>query len=372
MANQPRGQFVEVVCCQMSLWEQNLENNFLSFFFSFPAGKKHFTKFFTEVKIWIIFVAYRLTFFFFFLMGKEVVWIVRQKWTTTDSVVQFRREQNADSHFITECPLYFRWAVFLHCTGLHIVELINSVNSSSYILYRFAPWQEEENLSCLPSKMYFKRLCNQKSEFADVWSECDKNAHLMITAPRTMQGLSGSCLEIPCSFTPQPSEQFDGKRSTGGVWIKSDSRFAQNEDNVVFNSSRGMNAYPMKFTGDLIERNCTTLFSNLTSAYSNAYFFRVENKPFTATASCHRLDIIVRGKTFIICIHVLVLGAQPLISIFKKRRRKKKVCINRQIYTHCKYLYGKHYLHTDSTCILEDMRTFVPANYKCSCCQITW
>lgn len=260
MANPPRGQFVEVVCCQMSLWGQ--------------------------------------------------------KWTTADSVVQFRREQNAGSHFVTECPLCVRWAVFLHRIRLHIVELISSANSSSCILYRFAPWQGEENLFCLPSKMYFKRLRNQKSEFAGVWSECDKNAHLIITAPRTMRGLSGSCLEIPCSFTPQPFEQFDGKSSTGGVWIKKDSRFAHNKDNVVFNSSWGVSAYPMKFTGDLNERNCTTLFSNLTSAYSNAYFFRVESKALTATASCHRLTIIVRGKAFIICMHVLVLGAQPLITIF--------------------------------------------------------
>lgn len=159
--------------------------------------------------------------------------------------------------------------------------------------------------------MYFKQLRNQKSEFADVWSECDKNAHLIITTPRTVQGLSGSCLEIPCSFTPQLSEQFVGERSTGGVWIKKDSRFAHNQDNVVFNSSKETNAYPMKFTGDLNERNCTTLFSNLTSAYSNAYFFRVESKAFTATASCHHLKIIVQGKTFLICMHVLLLGAQP-------------------------------------------------------------
>ncbi|XP_075869839.1 myelin-associated glycoprotein-like [Nelusetta ayraudi] len=131
---------------------------------------------------------------------------------------------------------------------------------------------------------------------SDVWSECDKNAHLIITTPRTVQGLSGSCLEIPCSFTPQLSEQFVGKRSTGGVWIKKDSRFAHNQDNVVFNSSKETNAYPMKFTGDLNERNCTTLFSNLTSAYSNAYFFRVESKAFTATASCHHLKIIVQDS----------------------------------------------------------------------------
>lgn len=131
---------------------------------------------------------------------------------------------------------------------------------------------------------------------SDVWSECGRNAHLIIAAPQTMQGLSGSCLEIPCSFTPQPSEQSDGKGSAGGVWIKHDPRFAHNRDNVVFNSSRQMNTYPMEFTGDLRERNCTTLFSNLTSAHSNAYFFRVENEPLTATASCHPLNIIVRDS----------------------------------------------------------------------------
>lgn len=201
----------------------------------------------------------------------------------------------------------------LFISGELLSYIVLAFNSSSYILYRFAPWQEEENLFCVPSKMHFKRLCNQcECEFADVWSECGKNAHLIIAAPRTMQGLSGSCLEIPCSFTPQPSEHFDGRGSAGGVWLKHDPRFAHNRDNVVFNSSRWMNEYPMQFTGDLRERNCTTLFSNLTSAHSNAYFFRVESKPLTATASCHPLNIIVRGKTFVVCIRVLVLGAQPL------------------------------------------------------------
>lgn len=125
---------------------------------------------------------------------------------------------------------------------------------------------------------------------------CDKPAKFAITAPKEMQGLSESCLEIPCDF-PLPRE-FDGSSSAGGVWIINDSRFEQNNKNVIYNSSKGHNTYPMNFTGNLREGNCTTLLSDLTPTYSKTFFFRVENRNFKATASCNPLKIKVQGKTF--------------------------------------------------------------------------
>lgn len=142
---------------------------------------------------------------------------------------------------------------------------------------------------------------DQNSDVADVWLACEKNAQLAITAPEKLESFSQSCLEIPCNFTPSNSPnsaKFDNRLATGGVWILSDSRFEERESKVIFNSSKERSEYPMKLTGNLSEATCTTLFSNLTTAYSNMYFFRVENGPFKATASCNPVIIQVKGKTF--------------------------------------------------------------------------
>lgn len=142
-------------------------------------------------------------------------------------------------------------------------------------------------------------LCSSVSfiEFAGVWAVCDKQAALSITAPLKMEALSGSCLLIPCNFTAhlKGNEQLD----TGeifGVWIKSDSRFHKFPSNVIFNSSKTNNTYPMALCGELKNNNCSTLFSNLLPSYTDTYYFRIEAPKFKATASCHPLQIAVRGK----------------------------------------------------------------------------
>lgn len=141
---------------------------------------------------------------------------------------------------------------------------------------------------------------NHNPEFADVWSECEKKPQLTITAPRELVALSDSCLEISCSFSPASdwSEKFDSALDISGVWIKNDPRFEREKHNVIFNSSAEPSEYLMELTGKLSQRNCTTLFSHVATAYSNWYYFRVESKPFKATASCHPVKIQVQGKKF--------------------------------------------------------------------------
>lgn len=109
-----------------------------------------------------------------------------------------------------------------------------------------------------------------------------------------MEALSGSCLQIPCNFSAK--SDFDNKRETFAVWIRSDPRFSINLSNVIFNSSETVNTYPMHITGNLSSKNCTTLFSSLSPNYTDTYFLRIENKPFMATASCNPLKIRVRGR----------------------------------------------------------------------------
>ncbi|KAK7881616.1 hypothetical protein WMY93_030025 [Mugilogobius chulae] len=130
---------------------------------------------------------------------------------------------------------------------------------------------------------------------------CDAMNALNIATPNTLKALSGSCLQIPCSFTPKylTVNPFDATRPVIGVWLKTGTNFRENPHYVIFKSSNDNNPYPMKITGDLTKKNCTTLFSNLTTNFSDDYFFRIENKPYLATAECEPLKINITDSPWI-------------------------------------------------------------------------
>ncbi|XP_005755255.1 myelin-associated glycoprotein-like, partial [Pundamilia nyererei] len=123
---------------------------------------------------------------------------------------------------------------------------------------------------------------------------CPEYSDLFITAPTEMEALSGSCLQIPCSFSAAGPVKFDIRRAVFGVWIKNHSNVNKFPNNEISNSSGTVNIYPMKITGNLKEKNCTTLFSNLTTTYTNTYYFRIMNWPFRATAACDPLKIKIK------------------------------------------------------------------------------
>ncbi|XP_068604183.1 myelin-associated glycoprotein [Brachionichthys hirsutus] len=128
-----------------------------------------------------------------------------------------------------------------------------------------------------------------------VWADCS-SSKLFIKSPERMVALSGSCVQIPCSYEVRSEFKPDSRGIFFGVWIKSDPRFGTFPNNVIFNSSKANNTYPMSIIGNLNEKNCTTLFSNLSRSYSDTYFFRIENKQFSATASCNELKIEVQDS----------------------------------------------------------------------------
>ncbi|XP_060950220.1 sialoadhesin-like [Limanda limanda] len=118
---------------------------------------------------------------------------------------------------------------------------------------------------------------------------CPPPSDLNITAPKTMEALSGSCLQIPCKFSAKPEQSFTGNNV--GVWIKRDTRFGIFPNNVIFNGSRSDNVYEVNITGDLNQKDCTSVFFGLKKNDTDEYFFRVEGQSFRATAGCHPLQI---------------------------------------------------------------------------------
>ncbi|XP_069007264.1 myeloid cell surface antigen CD33-like [Embiotoca jacksoni] len=161
-----------------------------------------------------------------------------------------------------------------------------------------------------------------------VLAACLNHTDLNITAPKQMEALSGSCLQIPCSFRPTSStpstSSFNSIRETFGVWIKNNPNIRTSPHNVVFNSSGNVSKYPMKITGNLNETNCTTLFSNLSTNHSDKYFFRIMNWPFRATAVCDPLQITVKDSP-----------QKPRIEISGDLKEKKSVTITCSAFTPC-------------------------------------
>ncbi|XP_013763334.1 sialic acid-binding Ig-like lectin 7 [Pundamilia nyererei] len=153
---------------------------------------------------------------------------------------------------------------------------------------------------------------------------CPPNTHLFITAPTEMEALSGSCLQIPCNFSDAGSEKFDSTRPVFAVWIKNHTNFRLNPENVIFNSSVTFNIYPMNITGNLTQRNCTTLFSNLITNYTNTYYFRIMNLPFRATAACDPLQITIKDSPW-----------RPNITIPGDLKEKESVTITCSALTPC-------------------------------------
>ncbi|KAM6908078.1 sialic acid-binding Ig-like lectin 9 [Lycodopsis pacificus] len=151
-------------------------------------------------------------------------------------------------------------------------------------------------------------------------ADCVPNLNVFITAPQEMEALTGSCLHIPCNFSVKSGKGFDSTRTIFGLWIKENSNTA----NVIFNSNRKDNIYPMNLTGDLSQKDCTTLFSSLIPSYTDSYFFRIMNWPFRSTASCDPLQITVRDSP-----------PSPRIEISGDLKEKASVSISCSASTPC-------------------------------------
>ncbi|KAI3354776.1 hypothetical protein L3Q82_004602 [Scortum barcoo] len=182
----------------------------------------------------------------------------------------------------------------------------------------------DPGIKFLPVNMVTNNILLSVLFVSGALADCPKDPGLFITAPKKMEALSGSCLLIPCYFRAEKEQEFDNSRETFGVWIKSDSRFGINPNNVVFNSTLTVNIYTMNITGNLRQKNCTTLFYNLLTSHSDKYYFRIENKPFMATASCDPLQISVKDSP-----------ASPRIEISGDLKEKESVTITCSALTPC-------------------------------------
>ncbi|KAM8881401.1 B-cell receptor CD22-like isoform 1-T1 [Synchiropus picturatus] len=118
--------------------------------------------------------------------------------------------------------------------------------------------------------------------------QCSDSISFFITTPPYLEGLTGSCVLIPCNFSiKEPG--LDHNSPIDAIWLVNR---GTSEETFVFNSKDQDNIYPMELIGNMSESNCSTLFSNLKPKYSNTYVFRIENGNYKSYA-CERLQINV-------------------------------------------------------------------------------
>ncbi|XP_056613321.1 myelin-associated glycoprotein-like isoform X1 [Triplophysa dalaica] len=91
--------------------------------------------------------------------------------------------------------------------------------------------------------------------------------------PKSIVGLSGSCVVIPCKFN-YPS---DGRkhRDFTGIWFKDKDIIYHKETSKVISTFKGRTSI-----GDLRHNNCTLKISSLQHSDSGSYKFRIEIKDF--------------------------------------------------------------------------------------------
>ncbi|XP_050959771.1 sialic acid-binding Ig-like lectin 7 [Labeo rohita] len=95
-----------------------------------------------------------------------------------------------------------------------------------------------------------------------------------ISLPENIEALSGSCVIINCRFEIEDKYDGDLTDTATGLWLKDGTH---GENNQVFNSRDPKpNHFSGKITGELHEKNCTTVFYNITSNHNGKYFFRIE------------------------------------------------------------------------------------------------
>ncbi|XP_035981011.1 B-cell receptor CD22-like [Fundulus heteroclitus] len=123
-----------------------------------------------------------------------------------------------------------------------------------------------------------------------VMGDCGSNTPLLfLTIPNKIEALSGSCLLVPCSFRAEKGiTEFNSGKETRGAWIQS--------KNNIYDIDQGVNTDLAKITGNLRQRNCTTVFSDINKSQEDKYFLRIENGGYKATACSTPLHITVQDS----------------------------------------------------------------------------
>ncbi|KAI9542110.1 hypothetical protein NQZ68_023693 [Dissostichus eleginoides] len=97
-----------------------------------------------------------------------------------------------------------------------------------------------------------------------------------ITMPLRIDGLTGSCVKVPCTF--DFDSQFDGDLddSCKAIWIRGSMGGTVVFDSSLTGDQASGNILQGNLTGNLQNKECTTIFYNMPPSHSDNYYFRIE------------------------------------------------------------------------------------------------
>nr|XP_055046295.1 sialic acid-binding Ig-like lectin 7 [Misgurnus anguillicaudatus] len=131
-----------------------------------------------------------------------------------------------------------------------------------------------------------------------------------ISLPKKIEALRGSCVTINCTFTINNIYDKDLSDSAAGMWYKGDHT---NINNIVFNSRNPNHSFKGEIIGKLQNKDCTTIFYDITSNHGGKFYFRIEgNDPLKSTFTQNSVSI-----------DVIDSPPKPTVQMFKDQMKVK-------------------------------------------------